>query len=87
MVTLEEVKGYLRVDFSDDDELITSLIKTSENLCLSVLRESWIDESDEFNTAVLYATAYLYEHREEADHKALTLTLRALLFGNRKVEF
>ena len=27
--------------------------------------------------------AYLYEHREEADHKGLALTLRALLAGLR----
>ena len=37
--------------------------------------------------SVLYAAAYLYEHREEADHHALTLTLRALLFGSRKEGF
>lgn len=34
--------------------------------------------------AVLYALGYLYEHREEADHHALTLTLRSLLFGIRE---
>ena len=37
--------------------------------------------------AVLYATAYLYEHREEADHKALTISLRSLLSGSRKEAF
>ena len=37
--------------------------------------------------AILYAVAYFYEHREEADYKALTLSLRALLFGSRKEEF
>ena len=37
--------------------------------------------------SVLYAAAYLYEHREEADHNALALTLRALLFGSRKEGF
>lgn len=37
--------------------------------------------------AVMYAVAYMYEHREEADHKALTLTLRALLFGCRQEGF
>ena len=31
--------------------------------------------------------AYFYEHREEADHHALTLTLRSLLFGSRKEAF
>ena len=34
--------------------------------------------------AVLYALGYLYEHREEADHHALTLTLRSLLFSIRE---
>ena len=36
---------------------------------------------------VLYSLGYLYEHREEADHHALTLSLRALLEGSRKAGF
>ncbi len=39
---------------------------------------------DTMRVAVLYALAYLYEHREEADHRALTLTLRSLLFSLRE---
>jgi hypothetical protein len=35
----------------------------------------------------MYAAAYLYEHREEADHHAMLLTLRALLFGVREGGF
>ena len=35
----------------------------------------------------MFTAAYLYEHREEADHHALNLTLRALLFGSRKEGF
>ena len=52
-----------------------------------------IDDEEEFSQvdnarlSVMFATAYLYEHREEADHKAMNLTLRALLFGNREVSF
>lgn len=34
--------------------------------------------------AVLYAVGYLYEHREEADHHDLVLTLRNLLFSVRE---
>ena len=34
--------------------------------------------------AILYAVAYLYEHREEADHHGLVLTLRNLLFAIRE---
>ena len=33
---------------------------------------------------VLYALGYLYEHREEADHHDLVMTLRNLLFSIRE---
>ena len=35
----------------------------------------------------LYALGYLYEHREEADHHDLTMTLRNLLFSIREGVF
>ena len=91
MLTLEEAKNYLRVDFPDDDDLITGLISTAQTLCMDIAR---MEDADEFSasgdysrTAVLFAFAYLYEHREEADHHALMLTLRALLSGMRKEAF
>ena len=34
--------------------------------------------------AVYYTLGYLYEHREEADHHVLLLTLRSLLFAIRE---
>ena len=34
--------------------------------------------------AILYAVAYLYEHREEADHHALMMTLRNILCAIRE---
>lgn len=37
--------------------------------------------------ATLYTLGYLFEHREEADHHELTLTLRSLLFGVREGAF
>lgn len=90
LVTLEEMKGYLRVDYDEDDALIESMIGAAEKTCMDVAR---MDDMGEFaavenaKISVLYAAAYLYEHREEADHNALVLTLRALLFGSRKEGF
>ena len=85
-LTLEEAKNYLHVDSSDEDTLISSLIASSIKLCRDVARlkddETEKDESL-MKTAVFYALGYLYEHREEADHKGLALTLRALLAGLR----
>ena len=90
VVTLEEMKNYLRVDYDEDDALIGSIIGASERLCMDVARMDSLEEFSAVENAkisVLYAAAYLYEHREEADHRALTLTLRALLFGARKEAF
>ena len=38
-------------------------------------------------TAVLFALGYLFEHREEADHHALVMTLRNLLSSVREGVF
>lgn len=89
-VTLDEMKQYLRVEFDDDDAIITALIAGAELLCTDILRA----DSTEILTqvangkvAVMYAVAYFYENREKADHHALLLTLRSLLFGSRKEMF
>ncbi len=90
IVSLEEMKNYLRVDYAEDDALIQRLISAAERLCMDVARVDDLEklaEDDNAKAAVMYTTAYLYEHREEADHHALTLTLRALLFGIRKEGF
>ena len=84
MITLEEAKSYLRVDFDDEDEMINSLIQSSIKHSMDVARvdsEEDLSKNPNGKIAVLYMTAYLYEHREEADYSELNLTLRALLFG------
>lgn len=86
IVTLDEVKDYLRLDGNAEDEFLQTLIATAEQLCTDISRTEIADKPIA-RIAVLYAIAYLYEHREEADHKALTLTLRALLFGIRQEGF
>lgn len=90
ILTLEEMKNYLRVDYGEDDELLENLIAAAERLCMDVARtedQTAFAAGEYAKTAVMYAAAYLYEHREEADHKALTLTLRALLSGIRREGF
>ena len=90
MISLEEAKNYLRVDTTDDDTLIQNILIAAEKLCMDILRTdepSVLEAEPNAKVAVLYATAYLYEHREEADHKALALSLRALLSGSRKEAF
>lgn len=89
-VTLKEAKNYLRVDSSDDDGFIQTLIQTAEQMVTDISRLSkdyLMEQGSVVQIAELYAIAYLYEHREEADHEELLLTLRSLMFGVRREVF
>lgn len=89
MVTVEEVKNYLRIDNDSDDDLIETMLNTAIQLCADVSRlsEEEFLNSSLSKVAVLFTLGYLYEHREEADHHELTLTLRSLLFALREGVF
>lgn len=102
LISLEEAKGYLRVDTADEDAMIGILISAAERLCADVARlsdEKWEAVSSDtedasllpiretMKVAILYALGYLYEHREEADHHDLVMTLRNLLFSIREGVF
>ena len=99
LITLQEAKGYLRVDTADEDAMIGTLLSSAGRLCADVARltnEEWeainsntddvslLPVRETMKVAILYAVGYLFEHREEADHHELTLTLRSLLFGIRE---
>ena len=89
-VTLEKAKNYLRVDSSDDDALIKSLITTAETLVKETSRmsdEELAPYKEVVEIAELFTIAYLYEHREEADYKNLTEMVKYLLFPIRKEVF
>ena len=99
LVSLAEAKEYLRVDSSDEDAIIGVLLSSAQRLCVDVARlteDQWAavdSDSDDtaltpiretMKVAILYALGYLFEHREDADHHELTLTLRSLLFAVRE---
>ena len=89
-VTLEEAKTYLRVDSGDEDGLISDLISTAMQMCRDAARadDTVLNENAAITRiAVLYTVAYLYEHREEADHHDLVMTLRNLLSSVREGVF
>lgn len=98
MVTIQELKEYLRVTTLDPEEerVILSLEPSAKDLVLAAARvdadseegAALINEHTElFKSAVKYATAYLYEHRESADHNALAKDLRSILFPVREARF
>ena len=87
MITLAETKNYLRVDHTEDDKLILTLIDTAQRLVMDVgrMNEKKLAENEETSRqAMLYTVSYLYENRNTADYHKLTLTLRALLFAQRE---
>ena len=70
-------------------KVIDSVTFDSEGNVLPAESELYTEEELEcvrsvMRVAILYSLGYLYEHREEADHHALTLTLRSILFSIRE---
>ena len=89
-ISLDEMKQYLHVDYTDDDSLIQYLMNSAVQICQDILRtddQSVLENNPNGKASVFYTTAYLYEHRESADHHALMISLRSLLGGSRKAEF
>jgi len=50
-------------------------------------RDEALQMKELLRVGVLYALGYLYEHREEADHHDLVMTMRNLLFAVREGVF
>ena len=90
IATLAEAKEYLRVDVDDENALIKNLLRAAQKLCEDVSRletAEFESAGDVAKIAVLFTLGYMYEHREEANHRELTLRLRSLLNGVRKAAF
>lgn len=90
LLTLEEVKLYLKVDQDEEDDVIRAFILSAEKMVEDIIRtdaSTLVETEHIVKIAMLYATAYLYEHREDADYHGLMLSLRALLFGVREARF
>lgn len=88
--TLAEVKTYLRVDGTAEDDLITHFIAAAVSTIENILRHPISDYDvvpDDIRTAILYTVAYLYEYRETADFDAMIKFLRAILTPYRKEAF
>ena len=89
IVTLEEAREYLRIDEDDtsNDDVIQSSLETAQALCPDISRCEEADPEETpvlLHEAILFAAAFLYEHREEADYAGLLKRLRWLLFGVRR---
>ena len=114
IVSLEKAKASLRVDSSDEDDLIRDYLASAEKIVMDAARlnaHEWEEiqkvtadddgnvitiRSDEYpiseiipmrnllRAAILFTTTYLYEHREEANHHDLNMTVANMVYSIRQ---
>lgn len=90
MIGLELVKEWMKLDGDEYDSLAQELLDSASSICSDVLRLDSVEELEPTplnKIAILYCMAYLFEHREDADHNQLRINLRALLGSERKAVF
>lgn len=95
MLSLEETKLYLRVDSDEEDNLITSFIKTSREIVEDILRFNLSEYEtlpETIKQAMLFIVATLYESRQvgngnEIKMKELIETVRRMISQYRKMEW
>lgn len=63
-LVLLEVKNYLRVDFSEDDNLITGLMSAADGYLRSSVGELYDDTDERAKTLSLIVISDLYDNRE-----------------------
>ena len=72
MPTLTQAKQHLRVDHTDEDALITSLIDAAQQTVLLYLNVETLPTAAPVDIAVLMLTAALYEQRESVVDRPLS---------------
>lgn len=82
------IKDYMRYDDDTDDSIIEMFEVAAERKVMKIAgmsEEDFVANAEAMRPPVLYATAYMLEHRQEADHAELDITLRALVAQERDV--
>lgn len=67
VISLEEVKLYLRIDGDEEDTLITHFILSAEEICEDILRfplTDFVEVPKVVIQTILYCVANMYEKRE-----------------------
>ena len=87
VISLEEVKEYLRVDGESEDALITCFICSAQEMCEGILRYPLSELEvvpETIKQAICYGVACFYEQREKVEAKEVLEMMKNLLFSYRK---
>ena len=97
MLTLQEVKNFLRIDCDEDDALLSSLIITSRILVEDIIRSPIIEIetlTEPIKQSMLILIATLYEERQVFNNQKEGLNIidtldlvRKMLFAYRMEKF
>ncbi|MNU34504.1 Phage gp6-like head-tail connector protein [compost metagenome] len=87
LATISDAKQRLRIDFEDDNALITSLLEEATDIVVGYIKKpdhEWSATTVPFRikSAILLVTGSLYENRD-AGEAVLTESVRALLHRDR----
>lgn len=85
---LELLKKYMRYDEDAEDDVIEMVGDMAERKVMKIAgksQEDFVADAVVYRIPVAYATSYMLEHRQEADHAELDITLRALVAQERDV--
>ena len=80
VVTLEEMKNYLRVDFDDDDALLDGIIVQSQQICMDVAR---FTDLEEFEKQPVSKIAVMFWEAEMSAMVRATLRQEEIALGEK----
>lgn len=85
-ITLKEAKLFLRLDYTDEDSYVESLIRVSHEVCEKYIRQP-IDVSncpESIKQAMFLVLGHFYENRETETNDRIPHTVHYLLDPYRK---
>ena len=90
IVSVDELKSHLRVQHSDEDSLMESLLLQAQAAANDFCRTEYDTEAPEpVRLAVLLMASHFYENRDNSDKAAfmtMQMAFHALLYPHRVVE-
>ena len=89
VVTVDEVKVHLRVQYDEEDEYLEGLIRQAQGAAEDYCRVEFEDEAPEpVRLAVLLMVSHYYENRDNSDkhvYLAMRMAFQNLLYPHRDV--